>query len=194
MKRKILIIILATLALMGVFISSCGKDKIVERQVYLLYRDIYGNAEFEEDGNYPPPDNLDNFYDGLITVTLRFGETIDIFDENDVYGYFITTDDKDVNYAFKFVPSGNYWLEAELTIADSCFYVKTDKFYLSDTTDVVKELRPVFLGLNMNCFTVTLSGVSEGECVQVEGGSYVTKEVYERFYKGRNNLDVPTAP
>ena len=80
--------------------------------MYLLYRDIYGNAEFEEDNDYPPPDNLDNFDDGLITVTLRFGEQIDIFAENDypqavrVLQYFVKSMNPEEDDAAVFNPKG----------------------------------------------------------------------------------------
>ncbi|HUU29947.1 MAG TPA: hypothetical protein VM123_19255 [archaeon] len=194
MKLKFLIIILAALTVMGVFLVSCKNEKIVQQEIYLLYRDIYGNAEFEADGDYPPPDNLDNFDDGLITVTLRFGETIDIFTENDVYGYFITVDQNPYNYSFKFIPDGNYWLEAEFVVLDSCFYDKTDKFFHSDTADTIIDLHPEFLGVNRGCFDLILSGVSEGEYVQVGERFYVRKEVYDRFYKNRESSDTPTVP
>ena len=162
--------------------------------IYLLYWDIFGNAEFEEDGNYPPPDNFDLLSDDLITVTLRFGESIAEFEENDVYGYFITVDKNPVNYAFKFVPSGRYYLEAELVVMDSCFYDKTEKFVHTDSTDSVVELRPVFIGVNRLCFDLILSGAKEEEYVQITEKSWVTRKVYERFYNSKRGFGEITRP
>ena len=111
MFRKPLIASLAVLvAALALF--SCSDKEIVEVEMpyFLLYRDILGNAEFETDGNYPPPDNKDNAFDYNIVVTLRFGEQLDIFEEDEVYGYMITVDRNPVNYHFKFVPDGKYWL------------------------------------------------------------------------------------
>ncbi|MBW1696417.1 MAG: hypothetical protein JRK26_06435 [Deltaproteobacteria bacterium] len=176
------------------FSISCNDEKTVTEEVHLLYWDIYGNAEFEVDGDYPPPDNLDNMEDDLIVVTLRFGEQIAEFEENDVYGYFITVDKNPVNYAFKFVPSGRYWLEAEFAMMDSCFYDKTDKFLHTDTTDTVVELRPTFLGVNRGCFDLILSSAKEEEYVQLSERCWVTKKVYERFYNNKPGFGDITRP
>jgi hypothetical protein len=176
------------------FSISCEKEKIVTEEIYLLYWDVYGNAEFEEDGDYPPPDNLDNMSDELIVVTLRFGESIAEFEENEIYGYFITVDLNPVNYAFKFVPSGRYWLEAELVVMDSCFYDKTEKFLHTDTTDTVVELRPTFLGVNRSCFDLILSSANEEDYVQMAERSWVTRKVYERFYNNKQGFGEITRP
>lgn len=195
MKPKRLLFLLALIA-SGLLLSiSCEDEKIVIEEVHLLYWDIYGNAEFEEDGTYPPPDHLDDIRDELITVTLRFGESIAEFEENDVYGYFITVDENPVNYAFKFVPGGRYYLEAELVEMDSCFYVKTEKFVHPDTTDSVIELRPEFVGVNMGwCFDLILSSANEEEYVQIAERSWVTKRVYECFYKNDQGFGEITRP
>jgi len=188
-------LLLPALIASGLLLSiSCEKEKIVTEEVHLLYWDIYGNAEFEVDGNYPPPDNFDLLSDDLITVTLRFGEQIAEFEENDVYGYFITIDQNPVNYAFKFVPSGMYWLEAELVVMDSCFYDKTEKFVHPDTTDSVVELRPEFIGVNKGCFDLILSSANEEEYVQIAERSWVTKRVYECFYKNDLGFGEITRP
>ena len=186
MLRKILIASLAVLTT-ALVLLSCSDKKIVEVEVptYYLYRDILGNAEYEADGNYPPPDNLDNFMDDNIVVTLRFGEALDIFEKDEVYGYMITVDYNPVNYHFKFVPDGKYWLEAELVILDSCFYAKSSVFDHADSVDTEVDLRPTFLGTNMGCFDLILSGVAEGECVLVEEKMWVTRKVYERYYRER---------
>ena len=194
MKRKRLLFLLVLIA-SGLLLSiSCEKEKLVTDEIYLLYWDIYGNAEFEKDGDYPPPDQWDNIKDNLITVTLRFGESIAEFEENDVYGYFITVNVNPVNYAFKFVPGGRYYLEAELVEMDSCFYVKTEKFVHPDTTDSVVELRPVFIGVNRGCFDLILSSANEEEYVQVAERSWVTKKVYECFYKNEQGFGEITRP
>lgn len=189
MFRKSIITSLAVLTAALAFFS-CTDKKLVEIEVpiYMLYRDILGNAEFEADGNYPPPDNLDNFYDGEITVTLRFGESLDIFEKDEVYGYMITVDRNPVNYHFKFVPGGNYWLEAEFVIADSCFYYNSGVFLHLDTLDTEVDLHPTFLGTDMGCFDLILSGVAEGECVQVDERFWVTEKVYQSFYRDREGV------
>jgi len=190
MFRKAIITSLVVLTAALAFFS-CSDKKIVEVEVpyYLLYRDILGNAEFEADGNYPPPDNQDNFRDGEITVTLRFGEALDIFEKDEVYGYMITVDSNPVNYHFKFVPDGKYWLEAEFVVVDSCFSDESVVFQHSDTVDTVVDLHPTFLGTNMGCFDLILTGVSEGEFVQVEDSFWVTGKVYEHFYRDRKEIE-----
>ncbi|MBN2288525.1 MAG: hypothetical protein JXQ83_04275 [Candidatus Glassbacteria bacterium] len=186
MLRRHLITLPALLAA-ALTMLSCSDKKIVETEVpvFLLYRDILGNAEFETDGNYPPPDNKDNAFDDNIVVTLRFGEQLDIFQKDEVYGYMITVDRNPVNYHFKFVPDGQYWLEAEFVILDSCFYDESGTFMHSDSVDTEVELRPVFMGTNMGCFDLILTGVSEADCVQVDERTWVAKKVYERFYRER---------
>ncbi len=190
MFRKSIITSLAVLTAALAFFS-CTDKKIIEVEVpiYMLYRDILGNAEFEADGNYPPPDNQDNFYDGEITVTLRFGEPLDIFEKDEVYGYMITVDRNPVNYHFKFVPGGKYWLEAEFVMSDSCFDYKSGVFQHSDTLDTEVDLRPTFLGTDMGCFDLILTGVSGGECVQVDERFWVTDKVYERFYRDLEEIE-----
>ena len=145
-------------------------------------RDILGNAEFEADGEYPPPENLDNYRDGEIVVTLRFGEPLDVFEKDEVYGYMITVDANPVNYHFKFVPGGKYWLEAEFVMIDSCFYDKSEIIQHLDSVDTVVNLHPTFLGTNMGCFDLILTGVSDGEFVKVEDRMFVARKVYKRFY------------
>jgi len=195
MKPKRWLLLPALIAFSLLLSISCEDEKIVIEEVHLLYWDIYGNAEFEEDGTYPPPDELDNMEDDLIVVTLRFGEQIAEFEENDVYGYFITVDLNPVNYAFKFVPGGRYYLIAELVVMDSCFYVKTEKFVHPDTTDSVIELRPEFVGVNMGwCFDLILSSANEEEYVQVGERSWVTEKVYDRFYKNKQGFGEITRP
>ena len=100
MKRKSWLFLLALIASGFLLSISCGDDKVVTEEIHLLYWDIYGNAEFEVDGDYPPPDDHDNISDELIIVTLRFGEQIAEFEENDVYGYFVTADMNPVNIRF----------------------------------------------------------------------------------------------
>lgn len=194
MKPKRWLLLPALIAFSLLLSISCEDEKIVIEEVYLLYWDIYGNAEFEVDGNYPPPDNFDLLSDDLITVTLRFGESIAEFEENDVYGYFITVDQNPVNYAFKFVPSGMYWLEAELVVMDSCFYDNTEKFAHSDSTDSVVELRPEFIGVNKGCYDLILSSANEEEYVQIAERSWVTRKVHERFYNNKQGFGEITRP
>jgi hypothetical protein len=196
MPRKLLIFSLALITLTLTLIS-CGKDKVteVEVPVFLLFRDIHGNAEFESDGNYPPPDNLDNAWDDNIVVTLRFGEDMDIFEEDEVYGYIITADNgpgTDDNFWFKYIPDGYYWLEAELVIQDSCFYDQTDNFYQTDSVDTVIDLFPAFIGTDMGCFDLILTSASEEDCVQLDEKTWVTKKVYERFYREREGVTIET--
>ena len=194
MKRKSWLFLLTLIASGFLLSISCGDDKVVTEEIHLLYWDIYGNAEFEVDGDYPPPDDHDNISDELIIVTLRFGEQIAEFEENDVYGYFVTADMNPVNYAFKFVPAGRYWLEAELVDMDSCYYDKTDKFFHSDTTDSIMELRPEFLGVNRSCFDLILSSAKAEEYVQLAERSWVTKRVYEQFYQNKEGFGEITKP
>lgn len=194
MLRKLLIFSLALITLTLTLIS-CGGDDVteVEVPVFLLFRDIHGNAEFESDGTYPPPDNLDNAFDDNIVITLRFGEDFDIFEEDEVYGYMITVDNgrgTDDNFWFKFIPDGYYWLEAELVIQDSCFYDKTNTFYQSDSTDTVIDLFPEFLGTNIGCFDLILTSVSEEDYIQLDDKTWVTKKVYERFYREREGSTI----
>jgi len=175
--------------LMGLsVVPEIGREIQQPGGVYLLYRDILGNAEFEADGDYPPPEDKDNYYDGEITVTLRFAEPLDIFGANEVFGYMISTDSNPLNYHFKFVPDGQYWLEAEFVITDSCFYDKSEVFRHSDSLDTVVDLRPGYLGTNMGCFDLILTGVSEQECVKVDRRTWVTAKVYERFYRNPENF------
>ena len=173
----------------GLFVLACGKTKVRQQEVYLLYQDIYGVVEYEADNDYPPPANLDNFTDDNIMVTLYFGETIDIYRDGDVYGYSVTTDSNTENFWFPFVPSGTYWLNAEFTSLDSCFQAKTEKFYHADTSGTFYELRPKFIGLNKGCFYVGLSGLSDNDFVQVGPKSWVTRSVYDRYYKGREQSE-----
>jgi hypothetical protein len=194
MKLKGLSFFLSLIVSGLLFSISCEKEKIVTEEVYLLYWDVYGNAEFEEDGDYPPPDEHDNMSDDLIVVTLRFGESIAEFEENEIYGYFITVDLNPVNYAFKFVPGGRYWLEAEFVVMDSCFYDKTEKFLHTDTTDTVVELRPTFLGVDRSCFDLILSSANEEDYVQMAERSWVTRKVYERFYNNKQGFGEITKP
>ena len=190
MFRKPLIASLAVLVA-ALTLLSCSDKEIVEVEMpyFLLYRDILGNAEFETDGNYPPPDNKDNAFDYNIVVTLRFGEQLDIFEEDEVYGYMITVDRNPVNYHFKFVPDGKYWLEAELVILDSCFSDQSEVFEHSDSVDTEVDLFPEFLGTGMGCFDLILTGTSEGESVQVEEKTWVTRKVYERYYREREGVE-----
>ncbi|MBN2288570.1 MAG: hypothetical protein JXQ83_04505, partial [Candidatus Glassbacteria bacterium] len=164
-------------------IPEVGRELTEPGGVFLLYRDILGNVEYEADNEYPPPDELDDYYDGEITVTLRFGEALDIFQKDEVYGYMITLDTNPVNYHFKFVPDGLYWVEAEFVILDSCFYDYSAVFQHDDSLDTVADLQPVFLGTNMDCFDLILTGVSGSDCVQVDERTWVTRRVYERFYR-----------
>lgn len=186
MLKKLGIMAAVALVSISVMAISCGKDTTEVEEIYLLYQDIYGVVEYEADGNYPPPDNLDNLTDDNIMVTLYFGESIDFYQENDVYGYFVSTDGQgsnQENFNFPFVPSGDYWLNAEFTSMDSCFQAKTSKFYHSDTSATFKELRPEFIGRNMTCWTVYLA--SDDEMVQLSERCWVTRQVYENIYKDR---------
>ncbi|MBW7998415.1 MAG: hypothetical protein FVQ81_17950 [Candidatus Glassbacteria bacterium] len=190
MLRKLGNLAAAALVSISIMAVSCGDDKTTTEEIYLLYSDIYGVVEYEADGDYPPPFDHDNLSDDNIIVTLYFGETIDFYQENDVYGYFISYDDNtdasnEENFNFPFVPSGQYWLDAEFTILDSCFYAKTSKFTHTDTSHTFQELLPVFLGTNRGCWSVDLAGVSDDEMVQVSERCWVSREVYENIYKPR---------
>lgn len=184
MRRRTLILISLILAA-GLATLSCGKDKTKIQEVYLLYQDIYGVVEYEPDGDYPPPDNRDNFTDDYIMVELYFGQDIDIYKSGDVYGYCVTTYSNEENFTFPFVPSGRYWLNAEFTVMDSCFALKSETFTHTDTVGTFLEMRPAFLGLNKGCWTVNLAGVGGQEMVPVAERTWVTRSVYDRFYKDR---------
>lgn len=193
MNRKNGILFVVMIAV-SIFFASCSKDKIIQEEIYLLHTDIYGVAEYEADGEYPPPDTDDDLPDAYMMVLLYFGENISIYKANEVYGYSVTTESNVENFYFPFVPDGNYWLRAEFTNLDSCFMEETDVFFHSDTADTFVELLPTFIGLNKDCFYVTLSGVSEGEMVQVAEKTWVSRKVYEDFYKTREGLEEITGP
>jgi len=159
--------------------------RVETEEYFLLYQDIYGVVEYENDGDYPPPDNLDNLADDNIMVTLYFGESIDFYRENDVYGYFVSYEGQGSNvenFNFPFVPSGDYWLSAEFTSLDSCFRVNTSKFFHSETSATFRELRPGFIGLNVPCWSVYLAGASD--MVQISKNCWVTRAVYDHIYEG----------
>ena len=192
MKRILLPVMFAVLTLTALLAVSCGKDKEVEVPVYYLYRDIIGNAEFEADGDYPPPANLDNYSDDLITVTLHFAEAYlggrdnGGFDKDDIYGYYITTDDGEINFVFPFAPRGPYWASAELVVNDTCYFAKTDEFYHSgDTANTFIEIRPTLLGTGKGCFDLILSSAPDQpvEYVQTGPRTWISKDVYDRYYK-----------
>ena len=160
-KNLKLILFIAATAVLGLtaFLACNKNDKIVETPIYMLFWDINGNAEFERDGTYPPPDNMDNDYDGEITVILYFNEDVDIFQKDDVYGYYITADNgpgTDPNFWFPFVPDYEYYLTAEFTQADSCFFDRSDPFFHSDSLTSTVNLYPVYVGQNQNCYNVTI--------------------------------------
>ena len=158
--------LLSLICAAGLLALSCSKTKTKIQDVYLLYQDIYGVVEYEGDGDYPPPNNLDNFTDDNIMVELYFGQDLDIYKNGDIYGYCVTTDRNDENFNFPFVPSGRYWLNTEFTVIDSCFAVKTQTFEHSDTVGSYFEMRPVFLGTNKGCWNIQLAGVND-DMVQV---------------------------
>ncbi len=190
MLKKMGILAAATLAVLAVLAAGCGKDKTKTETVYQLYNDIYGVVEYEADGDYPPPFNNDNLSDDNIMVTLYFGENLDFYKKNDVYGYFVTYDDNtaasnEENFNFPFVPAGKYWLSAEFTIMDSCFQATTDIFTHTDSAHTFQELLPKFLGVNRNCWSVGLASVSDDEMVQISERCWVTRQVYENIYKDR---------
>ncbi len=193
MKRFAILAGLALLTLAGVIVTSCGDDKVVTQTSYLLYYDVIGNAEFESDGTYPPPDNLDNAFDDLITVRLYFGEDFNVgevtYGENEIYGFYITSDDTPgdhVNFSFPFVPDGTYYLTAEFVSADSCFFAQSTDFAHTDTSHSEIDLRPLFLGQNQDCYDVILTAAQD-EMVQVGERFFVTRKVYDQFYKDREN-------
>ena len=194
-KNLKLLLILAAIALLGltVFMACSDNEKIVETPVYMLYWDVNGNAEFERDGTYPPPDNMDNDYDGEITVILYFNEDVDIFQKDDVYGYYITADNgpgTDPNFWFPFVPDFEYYLTAEFTQADSCFFDRSDPFFHSDSLTSTVNLYPVYVGQNQNCYNVTLSSADKDSMVEVTANGktfWVTQAVYEKFYQDKLN-------
>ncbi len=190
MLKKLGIMAAVALAALAILTAGCGDDKTKTETIYQLYNDIYGVVEYEADGDYPPPFDHDNLSDDNIIVTLYFGETIDFYQEDDVYGYFISYDDdtdasNEENFNFPFVPSGRYWLDAEFTLLDSCFYAKTSKFTHADTSHTFQELRPTFLGVNRDCWSVGLASVSDDEVVQLSERCWVTRQVYENIYKDK---------
>lgn len=194
MKRFALPVLFSALFVAMILVLACGKDKEKEVAVYYLYTDVYGNAEFETDNDYPPPANLDNADDGLIVVTLHFAEAYlggaanGGFDKDAIFGYCITEDTEgdDPNYYFPFVPRGPYWASAELTVNDSCYFIKTAEFYHSgDTANTRIDMRPVLLGVDKGCFDVILSSASSEPVEYVQAGSrvWLNKKAYEKFYK-----------
>ena len=190
MKRVAISVLFSSLVISGLVLLSCGK-KEKEVPVYLLYQDIAGNAEFELDGSYPPPANLDNEFDYLITVTLFFGEDFaGGFSKDQVYGYYLTTDDVDINFIFPFAPAGKYWLSAELVLNDTCYFAKTEIFqHKSDTTYTFQEIRPTLLGDNatQKCFELHVPGLASAEepveYVQQGPRCWINKKVYDTYYK-----------
>ena len=174
-------------------IDEIGQEiQTTPQPVYYLYTDIIGDAEFEPDGTYPPPVDNDNFMDDLITVTLHFGEDFlggraaGGFDKDEVYGYFITTDN-DVNFFFPFVPDGQYWASAELVIADTCYYARTETFYhAGDTLSTFVDIRPLKVGVNQGCFDLILSSAPDAPPEYVQAGPrlWVNKAVLASVYRG----------
>ena len=193
MLKKMGLTAAALLTALIVITAGCGDDDVKTEEIYLLYHDIYGVVEYESDGVYPPPpdyDTEDEDYDGEIMVTLFFGEDIDFYEEDDVYGYFVSYDDNtnlsnQENFNFPFVPSGYYWLKAEFTIMDSCFQTTTGEFFHSDTAHTFQELRPTYVGSDMGCWNVGLAAAPDEEMVQVSERCWVTRSVYENIYKPR---------
>ena len=188
MRKKMVGLAAALLGAAIMLSLSCGKDKTVTEYVQIDPWDIYGVAEYEADGDYPPPFSLDNLSDENIVVTLYFGQQMDFYQENDVYGYFISYDDNsetsnEENFNFPFVPAGKFWLDAEFTILDSCFYAKTTKFTHSDSAHTFREIRPVFLGIGRDCWSVDVAGASD--MVQINKNCWVTREVYQSYYKDK---------
>ncbi|MCE5273016.1 hypothetical protein LLH00_17190 [bacterium] len=194
MKRYALPVLLSVLALVAVLIPACSKTKEKEVAVYYLYTDVYGNAEFETDNDYPPPDNLDNSKDDLIVVTMHFAEAYlggaanGGFDKDAIYGYCITEDTAGdaPNFYFPFVPRGPYWASAELTVNDTCYFVKTAEFYHSgDTANTRVDMRPVLLGVDKGCFDLILSAAQDEPVEYVQAGPrcWLNKKVYDKFYK-----------
>ena len=201
-KNLKLILLIAAMAVLGLTaFLACGKDeKIVNVPVYQLYYDILGNAEFESDGNYPPPANLDNDKDGNITVILYFNEDIyfgddtePFFYKDDIYGFYITADNgpgTDPNFWFPFVPDFAFYLTAEFTIADSCFFETSDPFVHTDSANTRVDLYPVYAGQSLNCYNVTLGSADDQEMVEVTANGktfWVTQAVYEKFYQDKLN-------
>ncbi len=190
MLKKLGIMAVVALAALAILTTGCGKDTTKIETVFQLYNDIYGVVEYEADGDYPPPFDHDNLSDDKIMVTLYFGETIDFYQKDGIYGYFISYDDdtdksNEENFNFPFVPSGLYWLDAEFTIMDSCFYVKSSIFTHTDTVHTFQELKPTFLGVGRNCWSVELASVSDDEMVQISERCWVTRQVYENIYQDR---------
>jgi hypothetical protein len=190
MLNKLGILAVLTLVLLAIITAGCSDDKTTIEKVTIICSDVYGVVEYEADGDYPPPFDHDNLSDENIIVTMYFGESVDIYKENDVYGYFISYDDdtnasNEENFNFPFVKDGVYWLDAEFTIMDSCFYAKGSKFAHTDSSHTFKELRPTFLGVGRNCWSLGLASVSDDEMVQISERCWVTKQVYENIYKDR---------
>lgn len=190
MKRIALSALLSVMVVVGLVFTACGK-KEKEVPIYYLYQDIYGHANFERDGIYPPPANLDLDRDELIVVMLHFGEAFaggsnaGGFDKDQIYGYYITTDDIDVNFIFPFVPSGKYWMSAELVVNDSCYFDKTALFDHKSDEPTSVQLRPSFLGVGRGCFDLILSSAPEEPVDYVQHGTHfwVNKKVYDALYK-----------
>ena len=174
---------LASLAILVT--AGCDDDKTVTEEVYLYYNDIYGVVEYENDGDYPPPDDQDNIPDDNIMVTLFFGYSIDPYVKGDEYGFYVTLNNNEENFSFPFVPSGTYWLEAEFMSNDSCFRAETTEFTHTESEHSSFDLYPEFVGVNKPCWSVWLAGASENDYVQISEHCWVTKRVYEDFYKDR---------
>ncbi len=175
-------------------VPEIGQELSVGKPVYFLYTDIYGNAEFETDNDYPPPDNRDNLSDDLIVVTLHFAEDYlggaasGGFDKDNVYGYCITEDTmgETPNFYFPFVPNGSYWASAELTVHDTCYFVRSAPFYHSgDTVNTRIDLRPQLIGVNQGCFDLILSAAPQEPLEYVQAGlrCWINKKVYSALFK-----------
>ncbi len=193
MLKKLGILAVTLMVGLAILTAGCSDDETTIEQVHIKSNDIYGLVEYESDGDYPPPDNLDNVTDDNIVVTLFFGYNEDPYRVNDVYGYAITDDYNDENFSFPFVPEGDYWMTAEFVIQDSCFQKKTSTFYHADTAHTFVELRPAFIGLNKCKYYLEelspdlagLAAVSDDNMVQISERCWVTKQVYEDIYKDR---------
>lgn len=172
---------------LGLLVGTAGCEKEVTKVViedhWYLFRDAYGNAEFES--RYDTNPRTDDYYDDGILVTLYFGEENSGFERGDVYGYYLTQDTDPVNYWFKFLPDGVYYMKAGLEVTNERDNTKID-VYEAESPDFFQE-KDVDSEVNMNLqyvgsYVPAPSNPSLAKKI-LPGKLYMPRNVYEKQIK-----------
>ncbi len=122
-------------------VPGCVRENTVVEYVYETYPHVLGNAEYERDGEF----GTDDYTDEDIEVILTFEDNMYGFEPGDIVGYYKTIDYNPINFWFKFVPPGDYGLEASLWDGDDYIWALSDIFYHSKNEDTYVD---IYLWLN----------------------------------------------